>query len=79
MSSAEKPMPWWLAENWDAALAQPLLPPLNPCSVGGCDRHATIRGLCREHYRRAQRVFDPGHSASRTRRGQQAQSMKEAR
>ncbi len=56
---ADKPMPQWLAENWEQVLELALIPASPLCAVSDCDRHAAIRGLCRNHYRNARTAFDP--------------------
>jgi len=63
------PSPFWLAKHWAEALTLPLLPPPTHCLVVGCDRPATIRGLCRNHYRNAQTAFDKAFREKRGRSG----------
>lgn len=51
----------------DAALAYATPPRLRrtqPCSVPGCDRRRSAKGLCARHYAQARRGKDP-HAASR--------------
>lgn len=51
----------------DAALAYATPPRLRrsrPCSVAGCDRRRSARGLCARHYQQARRGGDP-HAESR--------------
>lgn len=48
----------WLRNNWDAIVA---LPPtravVRPCAVRVCAHEAFAGGLCKPHYRIAQRRF----------------------
>lgn len=60
-----KPMPRWLADNWDRVVHLPLAPDRPDCEVMGCHYPAEVRGLCRPHFLRARRHWDPAWRARR--------------
>jgi hypothetical protein len=61
----------WLSENREAIRHLPLIEapePRHECMVVGCTRSVQIRGLCKQHHRRARRMFDPTYPSKTTTR-----------
>lgn len=58
----------WLEANRLAIRHLPLITnpePRHECMVEGCERAVQTRGLCKQHFRRARRMFDPSYGDSR--------------
>lgn len=54
----------WLAENCEAIRHLPPVTGLAPeCMVVGCGRTVHTHDLCKAHYHRARRMFDPIYNA----------------
>lgn len=61
----------WLDANREAIRHLPLIAqpePRHECMVIGCERAVQVRGLCKQHHRRARRLFDPNYTDPRSRR-----------
>lgn len=51
----------WLRDHWDEIVALPLTSAaVRLCAVSGCKHEAFAGGLCKPHYRVAQRRFRGG-------------------
>jgi hypothetical protein len=56
----------WIQQHRAEIEAFGPIPGVTPeCVVVGCTRSPFSRGLCKSHYKRARRTFDPGYSETR--------------
>ena len=59
----------WLVENHEAIRQLPLVSsPAPECVVVGCTRTVHTHGLCKAHYHRARRMFDPALRGTKSNR-----------
>lgn len=57
----------WIDEHRDAIRHFSLVPGVPPaCIVAGCTRTPVVHNLCKPHYRRARRAFDPSYPRERS-------------
>lgn len=58
-------LPAWIAAHLDEILAWGPAPMARGCIVHDCQREAHLHGLCKTHYRRAERTWHPRPSHKR--------------
>jgi hypothetical protein len=61
----------WIEIHREAILHLPLIEAAEPrheCMVIGCTRSVLTCGLCKQHHRRARRMFDPTYPSNTTTR-----------